>query len=105
MEDEEYFSNIGGARINMMNATFPYAELTVFRDALRLTCVADYVFPKENIVSLTRYRGLLSVGLQIQHNVPTYPEFIVFWVQLFRWGSGFSMLKRRLEAFGYEVKV
>ncbi len=37
-----------------------------------------YVFHKSNIESLSKHRGLLSVGLRIHHTVPLYPELIVF---------------------------
>jgi hypothetical protein len=103
-EDNAAFSQIGGARINLMNVTYPYAELSIFRNALRLTCLdREYVFLRGNIIALAKYRGLFSTGLNIRHSVPTYPEFIVFWVNIFGWGSRYATLKKQLQAFGYEV--
>jgi hypothetical protein len=103
-EDNAAFSQIGGARINLMNVTYPYAELSIFRNALRLTCLdREYVFLRGNIIALAKYRGLFSTGLNIRHSVPTYPEFIVFWVNIFGWRSRYAMLKKQLQAFGYEV--
>jgi hypothetical protein len=103
-EDNAGFSQIGGARINSANASIPYAELSIFPNALRLTCFnQEYVFLRSNIIALAKYRGLFSTGLHIHHNVPTYPEFIVFWVSVFDWGSRFTKFKRQLQAFGYEV--
>jgi hypothetical protein len=43
----EYFALIGGARLNLMNATFPCAELEVFPDALRLACLGKDCVPAE----------------------------------------------------------
>src|SRR5882724_11263062 len=76
------FSQTGGARIDSWNCTAPYAVLTAFRDALRLSCKDEYVFPKSNIVALTRHRRLFYVGLRIAHDVPLYPSLIVFWVSV-----------------------
>lgn len=104
-ESNAGFSQIGGARINLMNVTFPYAELSIFPNALHLTCLdQEYVFLRSNIITLAKYRGLFSTGLYIGHSVPTYPQFIVFWVSVFDWGSRFTKFKKQLQAFGYEVK-
>jgi hypothetical protein len=98
-------SQVGGARLNLTNASIPYAELSLHRNALRLRCLGfEYVFPKDCIIALARYRGVISVGLHICHAVPTYPEFVVFWADAFWRGRRFAMLKERLEAFGYEMK-
>lgn len=89
----------------MGNISAPYAELSVYRGALRLSCIGqDYAFPKETIVALTRYRGLFSIGLRIHHSVPLYPSLMVFWVSMAFRRSRYAKLKERLEAFGYEVE-
>jgi hypothetical protein len=98
------FSQTGGARIDSWNCSAPYAVLTAFRDALRLSCKDEYVFPKSKIVALTRHRGLFSVGLRITHDVPLYPSFIVFWVSVVPGKKRFALLKARLAALGYEVE-
>jgi hypothetical protein len=88
----------------MFNASFPFAELSVFRNALRLNCLGkDYVFPKSNIAALARFRGLFSTGLLIRHSVPLYPEFVVFWVSVFWSKSRFEKLSERLRMLGYDV--
>ena len=97
---ESGFSQTGGARIDSWNFTFPFATLSAHRNAITLN---DYVFPKESIISLARYRGLFSVGLHISHIVPFYPKFVVFWVSTFRKRTHFDFLKKRLEALGYEA--
>ena len=99
------FSQEGGARIDSWNITAPYAVLTGHRNALRLSCWGqDYVFPKTSIVALTRHRGVFSVGLRIEHDVPLYPGYIVFWVSLVLRRSPFAHLKGQLEALGYAVE-
>jgi hypothetical protein len=92
------FSQRGGARIGLMNATYPFAALLVDGDMLRLSCLGrQYAFAKDS-VELSRYRGLFSVGLRIEHNLSIYPRFIVFWV------GSFSDLKRKLEGLEYTVR-
>lgn len=96
------FTQIGGARIGTWNATKPLAELSITRDEICLSCFRrDYVFPKNNILALTKYR-FLSLGLRIHHDVPLRPNFIVFWVSYLP--GPFTRLKEKLEAFGYEVE-
>ena len=95
----------GGARIDSWNVTIPYAVLSACRDSLRLSCLGqDYVFPKDRIIGLSRHRGLFSVGLRIEHDVPLYPAFVVFWVSVFFKKARFSQTKERLNALGYRVK-
>src|SRR5450756_2146890 len=92
--DGEHFSQIGGARLDMFNASVPYAELTVFRNAIRLNCLGqEYLFAKDTIAALAKYRGLFSIGLLIRHTVPLYPKFVVFWVYLFWSRTPFEKLK------------
>jgi hypothetical protein len=103
--DNANFSQNGGARIDSWNVTIPYAVLSAYRDALRLSCLGqDYVFPKDRIIALSRHRGLFTVGLRIEHDVPLYPAFIVFWVAVFFKRTRFTLIKERLNALGYEVK-
>jgi hypothetical protein len=100
------FTQTGGAKLDAFNATMPFAELSGSRDALKLSCMGrDYVFPKSSIQTLCRYRGLFSVGLRIVHNEKSLPQFVVFWTSLFFWTRGFSVLCRRLESLGYEVRA
>ncbi len=102
--DDAGFSQTGGARIDSSNVTAPYAVLSGHRNALRLSCWGqDYVFPKSSIVALGRHRGLFSIGLRIEHDVPLYPRYVVFWVSLALRRSPFAQLKARLNALGYAV--
>jgi hypothetical protein len=91
------FAQIGGARIGFFNATWPLARLSADRDAIALRCLFKLTFPSNGITRLSRYRGFISTGLQIEHTVPRYPGFILFWT------FNFDTLKRELEALSYTV--
>jgi hypothetical protein len=92
----------GGARLDWMNATMPLATLSGDGKALCLSCFGqEYVFLRSNIESLSKYRSIFSIGLRIQHTVPTYPQFVVFWVCSYLRSGRFSTLKNELESLGY----
>jgi len=80
---EGKISSTGGARVGWANATWPFATLTVTRDQLKLnaTLLGKYTFSADQIVSIEEYgtNSLLSSGVQIKHNVASYPSQIVFW--------------------------
>jgi len=92
------FAQIGGARIGFINATWPLARLSADRDAIALRCLFKFTFPRQRITRLSRYRGFTSTGLQIEHTVPRYPGFMLFWT------FSFDKLKVELEALGYTVR-
>src|SRR5262245_57301701 len=95
----------GGARLGVFNASWPFATLSATPETLRLTCLSRvYDFRRNQIRRLSRYRGMFSVGLRIDHSNTTFPEFMVFWASLFFWTSGFRKLKTRLEGLGYEIR-
>jgi|SRR5215467_480583 len=91
------FSQIGGARIGVWNASWPLAWLSATRADISVRCWFNYTFPKRNIQRLSRHRGWFSTGLCIEHDIPDYSPFFVFWT------LDFAKLKRELEALGYEV--
>jgi len=98
------FTQTGGARLDWFNATFPFATLSGDSDALHLSCLGrEYHFPRGSIRRLRRHRGLVSVGLQIEHTQDSVPKFIVFWASVFFWTSGFQKLRTQLESLGYDV--
>lgn len=101
------FTQTGGARLDWLNVTMPFATLSGTPDALTLSCWGrDYVFPKSTIARLSRHRGILSVGLHIEHHDKSLPKVVIFWASaLFFWTSGFLILKTRLESLGYEVRA
>jgi hypothetical protein len=104
--NEDHFSLRGGARIGMMNASIPFAQLSISRKGLRLSSLGrEYFFARERISVLSRYQGFFSTGLRIDHTVPVYPEKIVFWVAAFLQESRFARLKEVLNEFDYEVNL
>ena len=86
--------SVGGARIGWVNATWPFAILTVQRDLLVLnaTLIGKYSFRPEQVVAIERYSIIpfLGWGIRIQHNDSTYPKKIVYWCL----GSPGSLLRR-----------
>jgi hypothetical protein len=103
--DPHFFSRTGGVRLNFFNATWPLATLSGDKDRLRLWCPEGvvslnrlFVFPRSHIRRLSKYPGLLSTGLRIEHTLESFPEFIVFWT------FGFTNLKSELMRLGYDVE-
>ena len=98
------FTQAGGARIGMLNSSWPFATLSASNEVLHVSAIGrDYSFPKSSIRSLRKHRGVFSTGLRIDHTQPSAPAFVVFWASLFFWTSGFQKLKTRLESLGYEI--
>ncbi len=79
----EPFQITGGARVGGVNATWPMATLTASAEGLRLSVwlLGNFVFTPDMVVSITRYSKIpvLGWGIRIQHRVPEYPEWLVFW--------------------------
>jgi hypothetical protein len=99
------FTQTGGARLDGFNASWPFATLSASQGAIQLSCLGrEYAFPRQTIQRLRRHRGLISVGLRIEHKVESLPAFVVFWASVFFWTSGFRKLKAQLEGLGYEVQ-
>lgn len=71
----------GGSRIGWVNATWPFAKLTVSANRLTLSSLGSYDFTPSQVVSIERYGSipLVSSGVRINHNRSDYPEKIVFW--------------------------
>jgi hypothetical protein len=80
----EKFSQIGGARLDIFNATWPFAKITATPELIELKCFSKkYQFIKDQIVDLREYTGIISNGLLIEHKVKKYPHHIVFWTFAF----------------------
>lgn len=100
----EEFSQIGGGRIGYsrwiaLNATWPFASLTVTPQTLILKVpMRQYIFERDIIRQLKHYQSILSTGLQIIHTRKDYPPFIVFWT------FSFEVLKSELQRQGYSVE-
>lgn len=75
-------AKIGGARIGMMNATWPFAKLAVDTNELRIYCMLHRIcFKKADIkkISVVYYVPLIAQGIRIEHVVPKYNKHIFFW--------------------------
>ena len=80
--DSNVLDLIGGARIGMFNATFPFATLNVKKDKLVLRILLrKFTFHPSDIVSIEPYTliPLFGQGIRIHHNVSKYNEKIIFW--------------------------
>jgi hypothetical protein len=87
---------VGRSALLALNATWPFGTLQIHHDRLVLsTLFRRYTFLRESIVALSVFSGLFSRGLRIEHSVPDYPRFIVFW------SSHMSRLQQRLGEAGY----
>jgi hypothetical protein len=82
----------GGARIGMVNATWPFAKLTVTKDKLQLnaTIIGNLIFKPGDIVSIEPYSRFMSKGIKITYNVPKYKNHVVFWT----FGSASSLINK-----------
>ena len=100
MIEAEIFSQIGGARFGIFNATWPFAKINVSPNKIELKCfLKTYQFEKDKIIRLREYNGIISKGLLIEHNLKDYPHHVVFW------SLKFERLKNRLKNFGYLVNI
>ncbi len=73
----------GGARIGMVNATWPFATLIVTKDKLELNAsiLGNFVFQPEDIISIDTYMmiPLLGQGIKINHRIANYNSKVIFW--------------------------
>ena len=91
------FTQTGGVRISLFNATWPLATIEATEAVLCLRCFWKcWSFPKHQIIRLSQHRRF-SIGLRIQHSIPNYSRFGVFWT------FDFAKLRRALEERGYTV--
>jgi hypothetical protein len=95
------FATTGGARIGWLNASFPFARLTVSGETveLRVFLLGTYVFKSESVRDISRYGWIpfLYSGIQIHHSVSSYPERIIFWCR-----GNLDKLLERIRMTGFQ---
>lgn len=74
----------GGAKIGIVNATFPFAKLKVNKNKLELNISLvgiKYLFQPQDILSIEIYMlfPLIGQGIKINHIVKNYNKKVIFW--------------------------
>lgn len=79
----EKFTLTGGARIGMANATFPFADLYVDKEILKINAsiVGNLVFQPKDIISIKSYTSIpiIGNGIKINHRIENYDSEVIFW--------------------------
>lgn len=79
----ENYKLTGGARIGMANASYPFADLYVDKNILKINAsiVGNFVFRPEDIISIETYNfiPLIAQGIKINHKIANYNSKIIFW--------------------------
>jgi hypothetical protein len=77
------FRLTGGARIGRANATYPFAELYVDENTLKINAslVGNLIFQPQDIISIKSYKALplIGQGIKILHRVDNYKQNVIFW--------------------------
>lgn len=80
---EKTFKLTGGARIGLANATYPFADLYVDENTLKINAslVGNLVFQPQDIISIEPYTTipLIGQGIKISHRVENYNPNVIFW--------------------------
>ena len=79
----EKFTLTGGARIGSSNATYPFADLYVDKEILKLNAsiIGNLIFEPKDIISIEPYASipLIGQGIKINHRVEKYNSKVIFW--------------------------
>ncbi|WP_340199537.1 hypothetical protein [Ascidiimonas sp. W6] len=73
---------IGGLRVGIKNATWPFASLSASGGQLVISSIyGTYKFNENEILDLSEYVliPLLGQGIKISHTKKEYPSQIIFW--------------------------
>jgi hypothetical protein len=80
---EKTFKLTGGARIGLANATYPFADLYVDKNTLKINAslIGNLVFQPQDIISIKPYTSipLIAQGIIIDHRVENYNSNVIFW--------------------------
>lgn len=79
----EKFTLTGGARIGMANASYPFADLYVDKELLKINAsiVGNLIFQQKDIISIEPYTliPLIGQGIKINHRIENYNPKVIFW--------------------------
>ncbi|WP_066433863.1 hypothetical protein [Chryseobacterium sp. CCH4-E10] len=77
------FKLTGGARIGRANATYPFANLYVDENILKIdaSLAGSLIFQPQDIISIKPYTSipLIGQGIKILHRVENYKQNVIFW--------------------------
>ncbi|MCU4190144.1 hypothetical protein M9Q43_13355 [Flavobacterium sp. HXWNR29] len=77
------FTLTGGARIGMANASYPFADLYVDNEILKINAsiVGNLMFQPIDIISIEPYTfiPLIGQGIKINHRIENYNSKVIFW--------------------------
>jgi hypothetical protein len=101
---DEIFTQEGGYRVGRsallsFNASWPFGSVEVRSGQLVLYCITRrLLFPVAAVANISVYHGFFSVGVRIEHTIPDYPRFVVFWTR------EPDKLLQRLKDAGYPIQ-
>lgn len=79
----EKFTLTGGVRIGRANASYPFADLYVDKDILKINAsiVGNLVFQPKDIISIEAYNSIpiIGNGIKINHRIEKYNSKVIFW--------------------------
>lgn len=79
----EKYTLTGGARIGMANASYPFADLYVDKDILKINAsiVGNLMFQPKDVISIETYTliPLIGQGIKINHRIEHYDSKVIFW--------------------------
>lgn len=79
----EKFTLTGGARIGIANASYPFADLYVDKEILKINAsiVGNLMFQPKDIISIEPYTliPLIGQGIKINHRIENYNPKVIFW--------------------------
>lgn len=77
------FTLTGGARIGMANASYPFADLYVDKEVLKINAsiVGNLMFQPKDIISIEPYTSIpiIGNGIKINHRIGNYNSKVIFW--------------------------
>lgn len=79
----EKFTLTGGARIGMANASYPFADLYVDKNVLKINAsvIGNLIFQAKDIIELKPYTSIpvIGNGIKVIHRIENYNSEVIFW--------------------------